>query len=320
MSYPTKLVLCFHLLCVTPCVFGQTPTYVIDRFKPNLNVFIPDSINSDIAFEYFTIQGSEVTDSTWSIFLEKINPFGFTEWFVSIPGTYRRFQYSPQKTNDGGYIILGFNDFFEAQITGTIADSVHYIKLNDSGGVERNIILECDPSIIYSPINVTDDGGYIRIHSLETEYQYISADADSVSQVWNLQVQLQMISTANILEDLSRPRPLVTLVCARPLDLLMDIQGELQNQGYIVDSISGNYLELEAILQVSSNATEYDKFLLWFERDPQQPEERLLLYVLHGKYKSYFGYEEEFQRVEVTEESEAEQLQIIIDVVEDCSE
>ncbi len=85
------------------------------------------------------------------------------EWQKSYGGTYGEWARAVQQTSDGGYVILGFSNSNDGDVTGNHAGSGDYwvVKTDNVGTIQWQKSLGGTDSELATSIKQTSDGGYI---------------------------------------------------------------------------------------------------------------------------------------------------------------
>jgi hypothetical protein len=92
----------------------------------------------------------------------KLNSSGDIEWQKCLGGIYDDFAYSIQQTNDGGFIVAGFKESNESDMSGNHgAIDALVVKLNSSGDIEWQKCLGGTNVDQAFSIQQTSDGGFI---------------------------------------------------------------------------------------------------------------------------------------------------------------
>jgi hypothetical protein len=105
---------------------------------------------------------------TLSIAIIAINAFAQApsiEWQKSYGGTYGEWARAVQQTSDGGYVILGFSNSNDGDVTGNHAGSGDYwvVKTDNVGTLQWQKSLGGTDSELATSIKQTSDGGYIVV-------------------------------------------------------------------------------------------------------------------------------------------------------------
>jgi len=92
----------------------------------------------------------------------KLNSSGDIEWQKCLGGIYDDFAYSIQQTNDGGFIVAGFKESNESDMSGNHgAIDALVVKLNSSGDIEWQKCLGGTDYDSAHSIQQISDGGFI---------------------------------------------------------------------------------------------------------------------------------------------------------------
>ena len=106
---------------------------------------------------------------------------------------------------------------------------------------------------------------------------------------------------------LARPEPLCTVTAAEPSGLLNRLRQLAENDGFTINRISGSAGEMEAVKPDGPNSEDYDKVLLWIERDLNR-QDALKIYLLYGRFEKVWGKVPPVRRVKVDEAREASRI------------
>ena len=80
------------------------------------------------------------------------------------------------------------------------------------------------------------------------------------------------------------------------------------NQGFKSDGVDWSSGQLSAWRSEGESSPNQDKILLWLERDFEQPQSKLRLYLLYGRYEQFFGVSGDLTRVKVDADFENHQI------------
>jgi hypothetical protein len=70
---------------------------------------------------------------------------------------------------------------------------------------------------------------------------------------------------------------------------LQKISAIMNSRGFQVDSVNWQDGELQASRKDSSDSNDIDRIVVWLERDFQQSDSRLKVYLLYGRFEKFFG-------------------------------
>ncbi len=92
----------------------------------------------------------------------KLNSTGNISWQKSFGGSYHDEARSIQQTSDGGYIVAGYSESTDGDVTGNHGDSDYWVvKLNSTGNILWQKSLGGSDDDEANSIQQTSDGGYI---------------------------------------------------------------------------------------------------------------------------------------------------------------
>lgn len=92
----------------------------------------------------------------------KLDGSGTMQWQKSFGGTFHDDAMSIQQTNDGGYVVTGYTDSYDGNVTGNHGDQDYWvIKLNGSGIMQWQKCFGGTDSDMANNIRQTSDGGYV---------------------------------------------------------------------------------------------------------------------------------------------------------------
>jgi hypothetical protein len=98
-------------------------------------------------------------------------------------------------------------------------------------------------------------------------------------------------------DDLIKPEPLVILKASDPRELLLKIRNILNGQGFsIIKSDSGS-IEANHLDRKDDPESDYDRVIIWLERDLEKPAELIKVYLIWGRYELVWGAERAVKRV-----------------------
>jgi hypothetical protein len=105
------------------------------------------------------VSGNHGESDYW---LVKLSSIGTIEWQKSLGGSGNEGLSSIQLTNDGGYIVAGFSESNDGDVSGNHGDKDYWVvKLNSSGAIEWQKSLGGTGVEIGSLVQQTNDGGFI---------------------------------------------------------------------------------------------------------------------------------------------------------------
>ena len=123
------------------------------------------------------VSGNHGLTDYWVV---KLTNIGTIEWQKSLGGTAEDFANSIQQTNDGGYIIVGFSQSNDGDVTGNQGFyDCWVVKLNDIGTIEWQKSLGGSSFDAGSSIQLTSDGGYIIAGSSSSNDGDVSGNHNS---------------------------------------------------------------------------------------------------------------------------------------------
>jgi len=145
---------------------------------------------SDLGFIVAGYSGSIDGDVTgnhgsWDYWILKIDSAGIIQWQKSYGGTGDDQATSVQQTNDGGYIIAGFSNSNDGDVTGNHGNYDYWVvKLNSSGIIQwQKTLGGAGEDKAYS-VCQTSDGGYAVAGYLtnNADYFIVKLDAGGTTQ------------------------------------------------------------------------------------------------------------------------------------------
>jgi len=105
------------------------------------------------------VTGNHAWNDYWIV---KLNNFGNIQWQKCLGGTSHEIANAVQQTTDGGYIITGFSNSIDGDITTNNGDYDYWIvKLNNLGSIQWQKSLGGSGGDFAKSIQQTTDGGYI---------------------------------------------------------------------------------------------------------------------------------------------------------------
>jgi gliding motility-associated-like protein len=105
------------------------------------------------------VSGNHGNADFWVV---KLSSVGTIEWQKSLGGSLDDYAYSILQTNDGGYIVAGFSNSNDGDVSGNHGGNDFWVvKLNDTGTIEWQKSLGGSTEDIGAFMQQTSDGGYI---------------------------------------------------------------------------------------------------------------------------------------------------------------
>jgi hypothetical protein len=105
------------------------------------------------------VSGNHGNADFWVV---KLSSVGTIEWQKSLGGSLDDYAYSILQTNDGGYIVAGFSNSNDGDVSGNHGGNDFWVvKLNNTGTIEWQKSLGGSTEDIGAFIQQTSDGGYI---------------------------------------------------------------------------------------------------------------------------------------------------------------
>jgi hypothetical protein len=120
-------------------------------------------------------------------------------------------------------------------------------------------------------------------------------------------LQAQQPGKAKDPTPFGRPKFLCTFNASDVRGALQKIMGIVADQGFKSDGINWSDGELSAWRRDSNTSPNQDKILVWLERDFEQPEAKVRLYLLYGRYEQFFGTSD-LTRVKADSDFESQQI------------
>jgi len=105
---------------------------------------------------------------------------------------------------------------------------------------------------------------------------------------------------------LARPETLVSISSDNPVKVLETVRQTISAAGYEIVRIDPLAGTLEATRADSGSSKDYDKIVLWLERDLREPTRYINLYLLYGRYEEILAARRDIYRVVVSSAFEAE--------------
>ena len=106
----------------------------------------------------------------------------------------------------------------------------------------------------------------------------------------------------------ARPKPLCTFNASDVHGAFQKLAGIVADQGFKSDGINWSDGELSASRRDSNTSANQDRILLWLERDFEQPQSKLRLYLLYARYEQFFGSSGDLTRVKADPDFENQQV------------
>ncbi|MFE3867109.1 T9SS type A sorting domain-containing protein [Flavobacterium sp. LS2P90] len=99
---------------------------------------------------------------SYDCWIVKLNPTGTIQWQKTLGGSFEDVALSIQQTRDGGYVIAGYSDSTDGDVSGNHGDYDYWIvKLNEIGKIQWQKTLGGTAGDYAFSIQQTTDGGYI---------------------------------------------------------------------------------------------------------------------------------------------------------------
>ena len=105
-----------------------------------------------------------------------------------------------------------------------------------------------------------------------------------------------------------RPSSLCTFNSSDVQRSFQKIVGIVSDQGFKSDGADLSNGQLSAWRRDSESSPNQDKILVWLERDFDQPQSKVHLYLLYGRYEQFFGANGNLARVKVDADFENQQI------------
>jgi hypothetical protein len=105
----------------------------------------------------------------------------------------------------------------------------------------------------------------------------------------------------------ARPKFLCTFNTSDVHNAFQKILGIITVQGFKSDGINWSDGELSAWRRDNSASPNQDKILVWLERDLEQPQSKVRLYLLYARYEQFFGTSD-LTRVKADSDFESQQV------------
>lgn len=99
---------------------------------------------------------------------------------------------------------------------------------------------------------------------------------------------------------LVRPEALVSVSSTDPVGLLNKAHEKVAAAGYEIVRVDVSAGTLEAKRADSTSSKDYDKIILWLERDLREPDRYMKLYLQYGRYEEILAARRDVYRVVVT--------------------
>ena len=106
----------------------------------------------------------------------------------------------------------------------------------------------------------------------------------------------------------ARPKPLCTFNTSDVRVAFQKVAGIVADQGFKSDGINWSDGELSAWRRDGNSSPNQDKVIVWLERDFEQPQSKVRLYFVYGRFEQFFGTNGELTRVKVDPDFESQQV------------
>ncbi len=100
---------------------------------------------------------------------------------------------------------------------------------------------------------------------------------------------------------LSRPEPLFVIENVSGTKLLEEISDTLKSNGFSIVKFDNRDMQIESIKNIEQDSGNYDKVIIWFERDFFLPEKFIKIYLMFGRFLVVVSSETRVRRIEVSD-------------------
>jgi hypothetical protein len=121
-------------------------------------------------------------------------------------------------------------------------------------------------------------------------------------------VRAQQIAPPILKEPFGRPKYLTIIQTNNASTLLKTISEMVKKEGFKIDQLDIKEQQLEATRQDSAPAKNYDKVILWLEKDFQDPDKFVKVYFLYGRFMEILAEEKGVYRVKLTDSAEESRI------------
>ena len=125
---------------------------------------------------------------------------------------------------------------------------------------------------------------------------------------WTVSVPAQQPGKPKDLTPFARPKPFCSFNASDVRVAFQKVAGIVSDQGFKSDEVNLSDGELSASRRDSDGSPNQDKILVWLERDFEQPQSRVRLYLVYGRYEQFFGANGELTRVKVDSDFESQRV------------
>jgi|GEM_PF-6900471 len=98
---------------------------------------------------------------------------------------------------------------------------------------------------------------------------------------------------------LERPRPVLQVKTQTPSDILQRIVDVVITNGYAIQESDGS--SIDATKRDSNESENYDRVIIWLERDFDRPSEIVKVFLIYGRFELLWGNQIETVRIHLTE-------------------
>ena len=114
----------------------------------------------------------------------------------------------------------------------------------------------------------------------------------------------QQIAPPILKEPFGRPKYLTVIQTNNASTLLRTISDLVKKEGFRIDQLDVKEQQLEATRQDNVPSKNYDKVIIWLEKDFQDPDKYIKVYFLYGRFMEILAEEKGVYRVKVTDSAE----------------
>jgi hypothetical protein len=99
---------------------------------------------------------------------------------------------------------------------------------------------------------------------------------------------------------LERPQPLFIMEHDSGSQLLTQISDTLKQHGFEIVKLDKRDMLIESTKRISDHREDYDKVIIWLERDYMMPENYIKVYFLFGRFLEIVSFETRIKRIEIS--------------------
>jgi hypothetical protein len=125
---------------------------------------------------------------------------------------------------------------------------------------------------------------------------------------YNIQPGIIVLKHKTLDEPLARPKYLTVIQTEDPATLLRTIVDTVRKAGFQIGQMDVKEQQFEATKNDTASSKNYDRVIVWLERDVQEPAKYVKVYFLYGRYEEIMAEKMKISRVELFPHEEEEHI------------